>query len=379
MHTKKPKILMIDALIGNDYSLFLCRELINQGVDVSLIMTEDRKISIDTNFSIIKIMPSKDSKKNKIFKIISFPIYLLKIVSLIFRENYTIVHYQFFRSKSLESLFFVLLKLLPVKTFFTAHDVVLVNEKKINIRFNSIVFRFANAIIVHSEKNKKALADNYKISDKKIFVTPHGSFDFYKGIQNIGVRTEKIGLSIKSAQPVMLYFGFIKEYKGLDLLLEALKQIKDTNITLIIAGEFENITLKNKIIACIKGLPPNISIIEKFSFIPHNDIPVYFSVSDIVVLPYKRISHSGVLHLAYSFSKPVLATNVGDFDESIENGRSGILVEKDNLSGMIDAIQKISRGVYDLKRMGVYAQELNANKYSWEVSAKKLKEVYEGI
>ncbi len=371
------KVLMIDSLIGNDYSLFLCSELIKQGVEVSLIITEDRKVSLEANFDLIRIMPSKDSKKSKINKFLSFPRYLSKIIILIFQGNYEIIHYQFFRFKSLESIFFAFLKMLPVKTFHTAHDVVLVNEKKISMIYNKIIYKFSDALIVHSEKNKKQLSYYYKIPSEKIYVTPHGSFDFYKDTNKINTESAKKELGIQPEQIVLLFFGFIKEYKGLDILLEAINRISDIKLTLIIAGEFESVDLKDRTLRQIKKLPLNITIINRFGFVEPEEIPIYFTVSDIVVLPYKTISHSGVLHLAYSFSKPVLVTNVGDFEESIENGKSGILIKQCNSSAVYEAIKKITEGLYDLKSMGKYAKMLNDEKYSWEMSAIKLKEVYE--
>lgn len=378
MEMNNNKILMIDSLIGNDYSIFLCNELVKQGIDVSLLLTEDRVINVKTNFNILRIMPSKDSKKSKIKKIIAFPVYMIKIIKLIFKNNYKIVHYQFFRYKSIETFFYVLLKLFPVKLFHTAHDVILVNEKKINMFYNKVIYKFSDAIIVHSEKNKQQLSDLYKICNKKIFVTPHGSFDYYRGSTTIDSNFYKTKFAVTKNQLVLLFFGFIKEYKGLDLLLEAMHNIKNLNLALIIAGRFESIEIKNNIMKQIKNLPPNITIIKDFDFIDEEKIPIYFTIADIVVLPYKRISHSGVLHLAYSFSKPVLATNVGDFDESVENFKSGLLVEP-NVDSIQTAIERIVSDDLDLRSMGLYANKLNSSKYSWTASAIKLKSAYEVI
>jgi D-inositol-3-phosphate glycosyltransferase len=261
----------------------------------------------------------------------------------------------------------------------TAHDVVLVNENKINILYNRLVYKFSDVLIVHSETNKKQLSDYYKISKNKIYVMPHGSFNYYKDIKKIDIQFEKEKLDIEPDQTVLLFFGFIKYYKGLELLLEALNSISDTRITLIVAGEFENEIIRERTLVRINNLPSNIKVIGKFGFVPPEKIPVYFAVSDLVVLPYLTISHSGVLHLAYSFSKPVLATDVGDFSESIEIGRSGLLVKQNDPHSLSAAIKDIANGMYDLKSMGEYARKLNDQKYSWEISAKKLKEVYESI
>ena len=379
MKKDKQKALMIDSLITNDYSLFLCNELANQGVDISLVITEDRDISITTSFNLFRLMPSKNQSKSKLLKVLIFPIYLLKVLVLIFKEKFTIVHYQFFRLKSIESLFCIFLKKLNIRIIHTAHEVLLPGENKLEIFFNKLIYKYSDALLVHSKVNKAAICNSYKVDPKKIFVVPHGSFNFYDKSSEITSEKARVELGISQNKIVLLYFGFIKPYKGLDILLTCFEEWKENNLTLIIAGDVESNQLKDELLLRLKRVPKNLSILTDLNFIEPSKIPIYFNAADMVVLPYKKITHSGVLHLAYSFAKPVLATKVGDFEESIDNFKSGLLVNPDDISDLSKALKKITSGELDLKSMGEYAKKINDERYSWENSANGLIEIYKSL
>lgn len=367
---------MIDSLVGNDYSLFLCNELTKQNVKVSLVMTEDRCVSFQTNFDIIKIMPSKNQDKSRVKKTLIFPVYLFKLIKSMFKYDYRIIHYQFFRLKSIETFFYIFLKLLGVKLVYTAHEVLPVEKSNKEIYFDKLIYKFSDALIVHSKRNMNDLSVNYKIALEKIYVTPHGSFDFYEGNSRINIESARKELGIDNSKKVMLFFGAIKKYKGVDTLLTALRDYSGNDLVLIIAGEIESEEIETDLLARINEIPPNVRIIAKFEFIENSRIPVYFTASDLVILPYKKLTHSGVLHLAYSFSKPVIATKVGDFEENVENLKSGLLVNPNDNIELLNAIKKMTSGELDLKSMGEYAKKLNEEKYSWEKSAGSLIEVY---
>lgn len=375
MVKNKLKILMIDSLVGNDYSIFLCNELSRLGVDVTLVMPKDREINLQVYFTVLYLMPSKKSNQSKLQKIVDLPLYFFSLVKLCFTKNFDFIHYQFFRFKGLESLFFFILRLLPIKIAHTAHDVILVNEKSIYTFFNKIIYRLSHLLIVHSETNKNYLITNYNTDSTKISVMPHGSFDYYGELTTDDFVSARIKHGIPIDEFTVLFFGFIKEYKGLDILIKSLYTIKNYNITLVIAGEFENIELKIKVEEYLAQLPANISVKKFFGFIDQKEVGLVFSLADLVILPYKTISHSGVLHVAYSFSKPVLVTNVGDFAESVEDNKSGFIVEP-NENSLCKKINEILDQKHDLKKMGEYARQLNNKKYSWQSSAKTLLQIY---
>ncbi len=114
-------------------------------------------------------------------------------------------------------------------------------------------------------------------------------------------------------------------------------------------------------------------------FIAHEDIAQYFVAADMVMLPYKHIYHSGIVHLAYSYGRPSLATNVGDFSETIENGRSGYILEENTAEALsakiLDAVQDPEK----LCEMGRYAKALSSSKYSWVDIGKQTRALYRSL
>ncbi|MEN9599337.1 MAG: hypothetical protein RL596_1656 [Bacteroidota bacterium] len=162
----------------------------------------------------------------------------------------------------------------------------------------------------------------------------------------------------------ILFFGFIRKYKGLDLLLDAMAMLKAEHSnqlpTLIIAGEFYEGA--EKYLQQIKntGLENSVKLFTQF--IPDNDIPYYFGISDFVIQPYKQATQSGVTPLAYHFEKPLLVTNVGALPEMIVADNSGIVTEP--------TAAAIAAGISALYLLGEnhFLAELRKNKqkYNWD-------------
>ncbi len=139
------KVLMVDSLVGSDYSIFICSALKNKGVDVSLIMTEDRmNICSDYEFPIIPLSPSKEKGKNKIYKLIKYFHYLWKLYLIIRKQKMDIIHFQFFRRPRVESIYFLVLKGLGYNLAYTVHDYLPLDQNKIDPLFNFLVCKAAN-------------------------------------------------------------------------------------------------------------------------------------------------------------------------------------------------------------------------------------------
>lgn len=375
------KAIMIDPLVGNDYALCLCSGLDAIGVETSVVIVEDRKIRIPTEFSVKRLAPSKDPTINKIKKITDYFTYLAKLLNFIVKNDANIVHYQFFRRVKIESIFYIFLKLLGLKLVYTAHNVLPHEHSKIDYFFNFVIYKTSDVIIVHSNYIKNKLAKMFKVSDKKIKVIPHGNFDLYLPERPISKCNARETLNLSETDNVVLFFGYIREYKGLDLLLDAFQVARQSNkkLRLVIAGLPESRYLKEHYREKINRISYNGEIISHLSFVPSEEVATYFTASDIVVLPYKNIDHSGIVHLAYSFGKPLIASNVGDFSETIAHGQSGYLLEKNDPENLAITINKAFSDIESLENMGCFARKLSKTKYSWSDIAKQTKEVYETV
>ena len=371
---------MVDSLVGNDYSTCLCDGLSAMDVEVHLIVPQNRYFSQKNNFEVVFLSPSKERGLGKLIKIWGFIKYIILLRRYIKVIKCDLVHYQFFRRK-IGILFFKYLNLRGVKLIVTAHNVLPHEKSKIDYFLNSIIYKNANAIIAHSKLIRDKLVKNFTIDPGKIHIIPHGNFDIYLPDKKLTIADARLRLSLTLHDNVMLYFGFIRPYKGIDLLLKAFEKSaeKDSKLKLIIAGSAHNIGLQNSIESAIDNSRFKDRIIHHLKYIPNEDIAKYFIAADLLVLPYKNIDHSGIIHLAYSFGKAVLATNVGDFNEVIVNEKSGKILKGQSYTELSEAITEMFKDKNKLFKMGNYAKILSETKYSWNDIAKQTIQLYKEV
>ena len=162
---------------------------------------------------------------------------------------------------------------------------------------------------------------------------------------------------------IILFFGFIRDYKGLDVLIEAFTLVrKELDVLLLVAGEFYE--SEEKYLNLISKHHLENSIILKKDFIPTSEVKYYFSASDAVVLPYKSATQSGIVQVAVNFCMPVIATNVGGIGEVIEDGKTGFVVEKENPEKLAKAIIRF----YKEGKEKEFTDNMSSlkEKYSWQ-------------
>jgi D-inositol-3-phosphate glycosyltransferase len=169
--------------------------------------------------------------------------------------------------------------------------------------------------------------NHFDTENKPKVVSPHPIYDHYGDALTKKEATIKLGLH--EQKDYVLFFGFIRHYKGLDILLQAFadERLRQFPVRLIVAGEFyENPQLYLELIIKLKldGL-----VELRTGFIPDNEVRNYFSVADLIAQPYRTATQSGVSQIAYHFEKPMLVTNVGGLAEIVPNGKVGYVVGVD--------------------------------------------------
>jgi glycosyltransferase involved in cell wall biosynthesis len=215
------------------------------------------------------------------------------------------------------------LKKKGIKVVFICINVFEHEDHALKKSVTKFILRRADSIIVHSEQEKCTLLEiNPKAAVEK-HLMPLFEYD-----SSAPLRQDK---SFR-----LLFFGFVRPYKGLDVLIKAIGILRDYDISLEIVGEFWND--KNEYITLIKdlGISSKVTILD--TYVPSNEMSQYFSRADLVVLPYRKSITSGVIATAYGFKKPVLATNVGGFYEVIQDGCTGKIVTSDDPQSFADGI-----------------------------------------
>jgi glycosyltransferase involved in cell wall biosynthesis len=163
----------------------------------------------------------------------------------------------------------------------------------------------------------------------------HPIYDHYGALEPREAACRTLGLDPQYRY--LLFFGFIRDYKGLDWLLQAFAdaRLRDKNLRLLVAGEFYNNEQQYRDLEAQLGISDE--IVWRTEFIPDSQVRLYFSAADLIVQPYKTATQSGVTQVAYHFEKPMLVTRVGGLPEIVPDGRVGYAVEP-NPTAIADAL-----------------------------------------
>ncbi len=243
-------------------------------------------------------------------------------------------------------------------------DNIIPHEKRLGDRPLAQYFASAcSAFVVMS----RAVEEEMKtFTTRPIAYIPHPIYDTY-GEKSDRLTALKI-LQLPDNQRYILFFGFIRHYKGLDLLLEALgtEGVKKLGIKLIVAGEFYED--ENFYRAKIKELGIENNVILHADFIPTDAVRYYFAAADLVVQPYRTATQSGISQVAYHFEKPMIVTNVGGLPEIVPHGKAGYVVEPTPLSIAAALVDFYENKHLDAFNEGVIEQK---KRFSWEAMTAK--------
>ncbi len=236
---------------------------------------------------------------------------------------------------------------------------------------------FAARVIVHAEQNRTALLDRLEIAPDKIRIVPHGPlFGDYPEVPAAEARQH---LNIAASAPTILFFGVIKPYKGLHDLIEALALVHRSvpNARLIVAGSPQEPIASYQQALIDNGLASHTQL--HIGFIASQDVPKYFAASDIVCLPYREASQSGVLLSAYRFGKAVVVTDAGALPQTVEHGQNGYVVPIGDRQALADALITLLKDPALREQFGKHSKYLADTRYSWSKAAKLTEVIYEEL
>ena len=252
-------------------------------------------------------------------------------------------------------------------------DNIIPHEKRPGDKFLSNYFvKNVDGFIAMSKSVLNDLALFDKKKPKKF--SPHPIYDHYGKIEARETALQKLNLD--AGFRYVLFFGFIRDYKGLDLLLEAFADsfFEKNKIKLIVAGEFY--ADASKYLKLIEDLNIQNSVVLKTDYIPNSEVENFFNAADIVAQPYKSATQSGVTQIGYHFNKPMLVTDVGGLSEIIPNGKAGYVVPPD--------AEKIKNALTDFfrnNRAKTFIETVKKEKerFSWDKMAQTIYSLYKEL
>ncbi|OGW75007.1 MAG: hypothetical protein A2Z72_00595 [Omnitrophica bacterium RBG_13_46_9] len=257
--------------------------------------------------------------------------------------------------------------ILRIRVLFICHNVIEHETFFVKRWLAKLALSAGHGFIVHSKEdlnNLKALVPKAKV---RLVYHP-----LYSAFNTGGFSADEAKRRLNLSGHVLLFFGFIRKYKGLEYLLGAMSAIlKEIDATLLVAGEFWQD--KTRYLDLIKRSGIERNVVIKDGYVPNEDVCLYFTAADLVVLPYTHGTGSGILQLAYAFKRPVVATSVGCLPEVVKDGVTGYIVPPCETAPLADAVIKFFAEGKASEFSGHIAE--NSGEFSWDNIAKTIEEL----
>jgi glycosyltransferase involved in cell wall biosynthesis len=250
-------------------------------------------------------------------------------------------------------------------------DNVIPHEKRLgDIALTNFFLRQNHGFIVMSEAVKNDLLSLKH--DAKFTLQPHPLYDHFGSKIDKNIAREKLEIPLN--KKVLLFFGFIRDYKGLDLLINTMKNLNEDYI-LVIAGEVYGDFSKYEKMIDETGVRQKVKLFVRY--INDDEVPLFFSAADVCVQPYKSATQSGIVGISYHFDLPMIATDVGGLKEMIEPYQTGIVIKKPE----IKLIETAIKSYFDNNLAEKYRNNIAAYKEvcSWKNLSKAIIDLYKDM
>ena len=377
---RKLKVSLLTGGTDRPYAFGLLNALVSNAVMVDFIAGDelsDDEILTNNRVNFLNFRGDTNPTTPTIQKIIRICKYYFKLLKYASRTDSKVFHILWANRFPLldRILLNVYYKILGKKLVFTAHNV---NERQrdgCDNSYNRITLRafysLVDHIFVHTSKMKLQLIKEFGVRENTVTVIPFGINNTLpkSDLTRVEARNR---LSLTEEDKVILFFGRIARYKGLEYAVDALDRLVkiDGGFRLIVAGriekgcegywqQIESTTDK-------RGLGKYLR--RNIGYIPDEEVEIFFKSADVLVLPYKSIFQSGVVFLAYSFGLPVIGTDVGSLKEDIIEGKTGMICRPEDSDDLADTISKYFKSeLYgNLERSAEHIIDYGNRKYSWE-------------
>jgi glycosyltransferase involved in cell wall biosynthesis len=281
-----------------------------------------------------------------------------------FRRNVSadVLHYQWLTAPALD------VRLLPPlrPRVMTAHYILPPRASRRQVASARHVFGSMDAVVAHSEHSATRLRDEVGLNPAKVRVVPHGAFDYLTKLPE----EKPLPSELEGAEgPVILSFGLLRPYKGIENLLEAFRRIDGAELWIVGNPRMD--------VAPLRQLAAEAGARVRFvtRFVDEAEIPAIFRRADLVVLPYLDAEHSGVLYTGLAFGKPLVLSAVGGFPEVAETGAAR-LVPPGDTAALAAVLDELIRDEGARAELAAAATRVAAGPFSWDEAARRTLDLY---
>lgn len=298
------------------------------------------------------------------------PINIIRVGRKIRKENAEMVIIQWWHPY-FAPCYWILEKAIGRKTkkVFICHNVFPHERFPMDRFLTKLVLKNGDGFIVHSKSDGE---DLLTIKQNAVLKqNPHPTYNAFK-IKNLTKEQARKELNKSNEEKMLLFFGFVREYKGLKHLLYAMPEIKEQigQVKLMVVGSFGDD--KEAYMQIIEELELSDCVEVIDGYTPDNEVEKYFAACDLVVLPYESATQSGIVQIAYGFEKPVIVTDVGGLPDVVEDGKTGYVVESKNTKALSEKI--VDYYVQNKEEEFVQNVRKEAYRFDWDRMVEKIGE-----
>lgn len=374
-----PSIVYIDPQSYNNLSLY-DRGMLSAMNSEDVVLFGSNQWDCDTPNAELKKWFNYSNKKNAVSKGLSYLATILRIASYIRKhKEIRVVHIQWLRLWKVDILFTRWLKRKGITVVFTAHNI-LPHDSVDSQRENyGIYYKTVDKICVHTATTKQELIDQFEVDPDKVEIIPHGIIYSDVAEETITSRAKSLKAKYKISPETLVIssLGIQSYYKGIDILIDLWSNEKDfyanPNIKLMVVGKNSNLDYSP-----LEGIG---NVIIENERISNEDFQAYLEISDVILLPYRKISQSGMLFSAIARNKPVVISNIGGLPDPLEIGNVGWNIgtaDEESLGKTLKELVQCPEMVRSLHRNSVEFQKVK-DYYSWESISKKLRSLYDRL
>jgi glycosyltransferase involved in cell wall biosynthesis len=278
----------------------------------------------------------------------------------------------------IDAVAFRAIRRLGPRLFYTVHDIrPHYGQWRSALLDTRPLYDLADELVLHTEANRAELCELTGRDPAHVHVISQGNLVDWSG-PPVPREEARARLHLPPDVPIALFFGAIKPYKRLDFALRSLARVLERlpSARLLIAGRPDGPFAPYQ--QLIDGLGLSDAVVKRLGYVPEEEVALCFSAADALALPYTDADFSGVVLAAYTFGRPVVATETGGLRQVIEDGRSGTITPPDDLDAFAAALTRVLGARALGERLGARARELALTKYDWSIGAAELMALYHG-
>jgi glycosyltransferase involved in cell wall biosynthesis len=373
----RPRVLLVESFSGgNAHGVLLARALA-LSTRLTVLTVADTRIEPADCERLLPVLPPFGAGGGRLAKLARELWGALRLALELWRHRKDSVHVQSFRSTAIEAPLYFLLRPWLRRLVITAHNALPHETRGWHRSFYARWYRLVDRIHVLSTYARDRLLADFGVPGDKLLLTPHGNYEGFVSEHpaNAGPAC-RATFEIPQEARVVLFFGVIRPYKGVDRLLAAFELLaKAEDLHLVIAGSATP-ALAHELEAAIARNEARARIHLRARFSSDPELAALLRMADVVVFPYEHIYQSGALMLAMSYGKAIIASDIPGLAEYIDDGVEGVLCDTSKSTHLAREILALAREDARREALGAAAREASLEFFAWEGIASQIEAMY---